>query len=63
MPAAQLLIVDDDPELRRCLAGELEANGYPTVNTAAREVQRNGRAIHLTLRGVGFVLKAQEPGA
>jgi two-component system response regulator MprA len=32
MPPAQLLIVDDDPELRRFLAGELEADGYSTAS-------------------------------
>jgi two-component system response regulator MprA len=31
-PSAQLLIVDDDPELRRFLAGELEADGYATAS-------------------------------
>ncbi len=30
----QLLIVDDDPELRRFLAGELEAEGYATSEAA-----------------------------
>jgi two-component system response regulator MprA len=34
MPQVQVLIVDDDPELRRFLAGELAAEGYG-VETAA----------------------------